>query len=85
MFVNNQTNSKAPAPSNRPAMPPVVKHLSMMLHASAVIMALSIAFLLFDGTLFAWHPLFMSVGYLLFMAEGLLSAVMFRHMDGPER
>ncbi|KAG1681103.1 hypothetical protein FOA52_015544 [Chlamydomonas sp. UWO 241] len=47
--------------------------------------ALSIAFLLFDSSLFSWHPLFMSIGYVLFMTEGLLAAIMFRHLDGPER
>ena len=66
-------------------MPQIVGQLNTLLHISAVLMALSIAFLLFDSTLFAWHPLFMSIGYLLFMTEGLLSAVMFRHLDGTER
>lgn len=27
----------------------------------------------------------MSIGYLLFMTEGLISAIMFRQLDGPER
>ena len=31
------------------------------------------------------HPLFMSIGYVLFMSEGLISGIMFRHLDGPPR
>lgn len=63
----------------------LVDRINVALHGVLVVVSLSIAFSLFDSTLFAWHPLFMSIGYLLFMAEGLISAVRFRHLDGPER
>lgn len=42
--------------------------------AAAASISLSIAFILFDSSLFGWHPLFMSVGFLLFMTEGLVGA-----------
>ena len=41
---------------------------------AAASISLSIAFVLFDSSLFGWHPLFMSVGFLLFMTEGLIGA-----------
>lgn len=59
--------------------------LSRVMHILVILTSLSIAFSVFDGTLFAWHPLFMSIGYLLFMAEGLMSALGFRMLDGPDR
>jgi len=63
----------------------LVERLTTVLHGSVVIVALSLACCLFDGSLFAWHPALMSVGYIIFMSEGVLSAVMFRTLDGPER
>ncbi len=59
--------------------------LSRVMHILVIVTSLSIAFTVFDGTLFAWHPLFLSIGYLLFMAEGLMSALGFRMLDGPDR
>lgn len=56
-----------------------------VLHVLLLLVSLSIAFCLFDNTLFAWHPVFMSIGYILFMAEGLISAVAFRNVEGQDR
>ena len=39
----------------------------------------------YRGELFAWHPLFMGVGLLGFMTEGLLAAVAFRPLEGGAR
>lgn len=72
-------------PGSKPKLPPIVSKLNNVLHVSIALTALSIAFVLFDSTLFAFHPVFMSLGYLIFMAEGLISAVMFRHLEGAER
>ncbi|PNW82466.1 hypothetical protein CHLRE_06g280100v5 [Chlamydomonas reinhardtii] len=63
----------------------VVNRLTLALHASVALVALSIAFVLFDNSLFAWHPAFMSIGYIVFMTEGLIAAIHFRHIDGPDR
>lgn len=63
----------------------LIERLTTVLHCSVVVVALSLACCVFDGSLFAWHPVLMSVGYLIFMGEGVLSAVLFRTLDGPER
>ncbi len=58
----------------------------VVMHVLLFISSASIAFGTFTNTLFGWHPFTMSLGYLFFMAEGLLSAVAFRHVDaGAER
>lgn len=66
-------------------MPAFIGQLVNLLHVSVVIMALSLAFVIFDASLFSWHPVMMSIGYVIFMAEGLIASVMFRHLEGPER
>mmetsp|Transcript_30061 Transcript_30061/g.66602 ORF Transcript_30061/g.66602 Transcript_30061/m.66602 type:complete len:240 (+) Transcript_30061:50-769(+) len=84
MLVNNQPNT-ALAFGQIGKFPPIVPKLTMALHVSVILVALSMAFSLFDTKLFGWHPVFMSLGYILFMTEGLISSVMFRQLDGPER
>ena len=66
-------------------MPSYISTLVNMLHATVVLEALSIAFLVFDASLFSWHLVMMSIGYIIFMAEGLVASVMFRHLDGMQR
>lgn len=87
--MNNQSNADhAPSESFKPGaprMPAIVSRLNLLLHVSATLVSLSVAFTLYDGTLFGWHPLFMSLGFMLFMTEGLIGSVMFRQLDGPER
>lgn len=39
----------------------------------------------YAGTLFAWHPIFMSFGYLIFMCEGISIAYRCREIDGQSR
>lgn len=39
----------------------------------------------FDGSLFAWHPTFMSVGILGFMTLGVVRSVTFKTLDGKAR
>ena len=51
----------------------------------AVLTALWLAFALYDSSLFSWHPLLMSVGFVLLMTQGLVAAVQFRALDGPPR
>lgn len=47
--------------------------------------AATVAFASFDGSLFSWHPLFMSLGFLIFMSEGILGALSFRALDNQAR
>jgi hypothetical protein len=55
-------------------------------HICIIAISLSLALGNFDGTLFAWHPLLMSLGGLLFCSEGVLHAAQMRGLDsGPER
>ncbi|GAX81977.1 hypothetical protein CEUSTIGMA_g9405.t1 [Chlamydomonas eustigma] len=76
--INNVDNAT-------PKLPPIVAKLTLAIHVSTAVISLSLAFLLFDSSLFSWHPLFMSIGYILFMSEGVVSSIMFRHLDGPVR
>lgn len=39
----------------------------------------------YAGILFAWHPIFMSIGYLIFMCEGISIAYRARDVDGNSR
>ncbi|PNH10254.1 hypothetical protein TSOC_003067 [Tetrabaena socialis] len=75
----------AASPSAGKSSQRIVSRLTMTLHVSVVVVSLSIAFTLFDNTLFGWHPALMSIGYIVFMAEGLIAAIHFRHIDGLER
>lgn len=51
-------------------------------HVLVVAVSLTLSFAQFDNSLFAWHPIFMSLGYILFMTEGVLSALSFRSLEG---
>ncbi|KAL6748955.1 cytochrome b-561-like protein [Haematococcus lacustris] len=62
-----------------------ITRLKIALHVSVVLMVLSLCLSLFDNSLFCWHPVLMSAGYLLFMSEGIIAAIMFRHIDGHDR
>lgn len=76
-------------PDSKSAMrkhPPLISKLNTALHVSVALTALSIAIALFDSSLFSFHPALMSIGYVIFMAEGVISGIMFRHMEpGLER
>ena len=43
-------------------------------HTLAVALPVSLTWELFDGSLFAWHPVLMSTGFLMMMAEGVMMA-----------
>jgi hypothetical protein len=55
------------------------------LHVLLTILSLSLGFGCFDGSLFGWHPFAMSLAYLFFMAEGLISAWSIRPALSEER
>jgi hypothetical protein len=55
------------------------------LRALVFVTAATLAFASFNGSLFSWHPFTLSLGYIYFMAEGLLVAWQLRQIDGLER
>ena len=59
--------------------------LECLAHGLAVGLPISVAYALFNGSLFSWHPALMSLGYLAFMAEGVLTAIKFRPREGSSR
>lgn len=42
-------------------------------------------YVLHDVSLFAWHPFFMSCGFLCFMTMGVVRSVTFRPLEGTAR
>jgi cytochrome b-561 domain-containing protein 2 len=59
-----------------------VQSLSILCCVSIVVAVLPAAY---ARTLFAWHPIFMSIGYLGFMCEGIAVALRARDVDGNAR
>ncbi|KAK9861801.1 hypothetical protein WJX84_007059 [Apatococcus fuscideae] len=59
--------------------------LECLAHGLAVALPTCVAVVLFNGTLFSWHPTLMSLGYLSFMVEGVLTAIKFRPREGSSR
>ncbi|CAD7703573.1 unnamed protein product [Ostreobium quekettii] len=54
-------------------------------HGLGALTSLSLVLVLFDWSLFAYHPTCMAIGYLLLMCEGILEAVGFRSLEGDRR
>jgi Eukaryotic cytochrome b561 len=54
-------------------------------HALVAALVVSMVWDQFKGNLFSYHPVFMSLGYLGFMTEGISLAIGFRRTDGPAR
>lgn len=48
------------------------------IHGLALLCAVSIPVVIFNGTLFSWHPTLMALAFLGFMAEGVLTSILFR-------
>lgn len=59
--------------------------LRAIVRSAAIVLTISIAADTFNTTLFALHPMFISLGFLGFMSEGVLLAHSFRLLDGPDR
>ena len=60
--------------------------VTRVVHVLLLAISLTMAFVLYRPTLFAWHPTCMAFGYILFMAEGLVAAIAIRHAEtGAER
>lgn len=62
-----------------------MRPLEVAVHATVAATVASICAALFNGTLFAYHPTLMSLGYLAAMSEGVLTAVKFRRLEGSQR
>lgn len=52
---------------------------------SACIVLSLCVYVLHDVSLFAWHPFFMSLGFLSFMTMGVVRSVTFRPLEGKTR
>ena len=50
------------------------------IHILVIGCAVSIPVAIFNGTLFSWHPTLMSMAFLGFMAEGVLTSISFRSL-----
>lgn len=75
----------APPTQGGMRMPAIVQPLTLVFHVGALALSLSIAAVYREPTLFSWHPVLMSLGYLFFMAESVMSSIMFRHLAGEAR
>ena len=60
-------------------------HVATALRATYIFSALTLMVSQADTTLFAWHPIFMTAGFLAFMVEGVLTALDFRAREGMPR
>ena len=60
-------------------------HVATALRATYIFSALTLMVSQADTTLFAWHPIFMTAGFLAFMVEGVLTALDFRAREGTPR
>lgn len=59
-----------------------IQTLSVVLCVAIVLVMLPAVY---QGTLFAWHPLLLTLGFLGFMTEGIMAAVRFRPNEGISR
>ena len=55
------------------------------IHILVIGCAVSIPVAIFNGTLFSWHPTLMSMAFLGFMAEGVLTSITFRSLVRAQR
>lgn len=54
-------------------------------HGLALATVVTMAATQLDGTLFRYHPVTMSLGFVLMMTEAILGAIKFRNHSGEER
>ena len=59
--------------------------LHTAIHAVVAVTVLSLVAMQYNGTLFSWHPVMMSIGTLGLMSEGVLTALKFRRLEGQQR
>lgn len=56
-----------------------------MVHGTVVAACLLTAWTILDGSLFAWHPVLMVLGFLGFLSEASMAAIGFRSLEGQQR
>ena len=59
--------------------------LPLLIRLLAAFVALSVPLAALDGTLYSWHPTFMALGFIGFMAEAVLTSISFRSLEGSVR
>jgi len=59
--------------------------LVQVVYSLSAVVTFSLCAFVFDGSLFAWHPTFMSVGFLGLMTLGIVRSITFRKSDGKAR
>ena len=62
-----------------------VPTMSLWMRGTYTLVAAYVLLYLFDWSLFSWHPLCMTLGYAVLMAEAVRIAVDFRSKEGQER
>lgn len=63
----------------------MLRPLELAAHGTIFATVFTLVIALFNGTLFAWHPTLMTIGFLGAMAEGAITALKFRALEGPPR
>ena len=59
--------------------------LVQVVYSLSAVVTFSLCAFVLDGSLFAWHPTFMSVGFLGLMMLGIVRSITFRKLDGKAR
>jgi len=59
--------------------------LVQVVYGLSAVVTFSLCAFVLDGSLFAWHPTFMSVGFLGLMTLGIVRSITFRKLDGKAR
>lgn len=59
--------------------------MKAIVRSTAIVLCISITADIFNTTLFALHPICISLGFLGFMSEGVLLAHSFRSLEGTDR
>lgn len=63
----------------------MLRVLELASHGTILATVVTLVVAMYNGTLFAWHPILMSIGFLGAMAEGAITALKFRGLEGPPR
>ena len=61
------------------------KRLQLLVHVLAAFLCLSTTVDIYKGTLFCWHPICMTLGFVGLLVEGVVLAVNFRQLEGSRR
>lgn len=59
--------------------------LQKLVQVTAGLVSCTFVYFVFDGSLFAYHTMFMMVGFQLLMTEGVLAGIGLRRLDGADK